>query len=74
MQGLLEEAAGVVLLQSRCSAQGRCVFQLHPDALVLSCLPYDTTKHTLIPCHTDCIAASMNKGREIQRADDPITE
>lgn len=54
------------LLQDTCSAQGRDVFQLHPDALVLSPFPHDTTKHTLIPCHTVCIAASMNKERETQ--------
>lgn len=66
MQGLWEEAAGMVLLQGRCSAQGKDVFQLHPDALVLSAFPYDTTKHTLILCHTVCIAASVNKGRETQ--------
>lgn len=64
----------MVLLQSRCSAQGRCAFQLHPDALVLSRFPHGTTKHTLVLCHTVCIIASMNKGRETQRADDPITE
>lgn len=53
----------MVLLQGRCSAQGRDVFQLHPDALVLSAFPHDTTEYTLIPV---CIAASMNKGRETQ--------
>lgn len=64
----------MVLLMGGCSAQGRYVFQLHPDALVLSPFPHDTTKHKLIPCHPVCIAASMNKGRETQRADDPISE
>lgn len=64
----------MVLLQGRCSAQGRRVFQLHPDALVLSPFPHDTTKHTLMPCPTVQVAASMNEGRETQRADDPTSE
>lgn len=62
----------MVLLQGRCSAQGRDVFQLHPDAVVLLPFPRDAPKHTLIPCHTVFIAASVNEGRETQRMGRPL--
>lgn len=68
MQGLWEEAAGKVLLQGGCSAQGGYVCQLHLGALVLSPFPHDPTKHILMLCHTVCIAASVNKGGETRTA------
>lgn len=49
LQGLWGEAAGMVLLQAGCSAQGRYVFQLHLNALLLPPFLRDTTKHTPYP-------------------------
>ena len=64
----------MVLLQGGSSAQGRYVCQLHLGALVLSPFRHDPAKHILIPCHTVCVAASVNKGGETQTADDPASD
>lgn len=74
LQGLWGEAAGMVLLYVDALPKG----DMFSSCISMLCcyLPFCVTLQSihLIPRHAVCVAAPVNKGRETQRADDPIAE